>query len=409
MIGGEHGQQVGIDSLLEQILANDDVDDDAQLRALHRAICDGLALPMDVHVVGEPVSLVAVDYDGHHRRGLVACCHREDGSEHRVAFADVQLPVGSAGHPWLAAYCKWLGVEPMGREPGEATRPRPRRHKASGDDIDLSQPVELIVLAVKQRAARCRLLGSERVITLRAGSLHRIVAGQIVTVRPNKQWRHGGHPYLSGDIVATRIEAAALGVVPLALHTFGTWDPAVAYWGEEGEPVEDWAKPIIARGPRAQFEMEQVLPGSDPDDFDSDPILQANERKAAGDPAGAQELLARMLEADLRCLDAHAHLGNMVFGFSPHSALSHYEVGVRIGELSLGDRFDGVLAWGLIDNRPFLRCLNGYGLCLWRLDRWEEAERVFDRMLWLNPSDNQAVRSVLPDIRARRGWVGDKR
>jgi hypothetical protein len=49
-----------------------------------------------------------------------------------------------------------------------------------------------------------------------------------------------------------------------------------------------------------------------------------------------------MLEADLRCLDAHAHLGNMVFRHGPHWALSHSEVGVRIGELSLGDDFDGI-------------------------------------------------------------------
>jgi hypothetical protein len=28
-------------------------------------------------------------------------------------------------------------------------------------------------------------------------------------------------------------------------------------------------------------------------------------------------------------------------------------------------RFDGVLPWGQIDNRPFLRCMHGFGLCLW--------------------------------------------
>jgi tetratricopeptide (TPR) repeat protein len=156
------------------------------------------------------------------------------------------------------------------------------------------------------------------------------------------------------------------------------------------------------------FEMEQVLPGNDPEDFDSDPILEANELKDAGDTAGAQDILAKMLEADMRSLDAHAHLGNMVFRTSPRWALSHYEVGVRIGELSLGADFDGVLAWGLIDNRPFLRCMQGYGLCLWRLERWEEAERVFERMLWMNPSDNQGIRGLLPDIRARGAWVDDE-
>jgi hypothetical protein len=66
-----------------------------------------------------------------------------------------------------------------------------------------------------------------------------------------------------------------------------------------------------------------------------------------------------------------------------------------------------VLDWGLIDNRPFLRCLQGYGLCLWRLERWEEAERVFERMIWMNPSDNQGIRFLLPDVRARETWVDD--
>ncbi len=72
--------------------------------------------------------------------------------------------------------------------------------------------------------------------------------------------------------------------------------------------------------------------------------------------------------------------------------------------MSLGDDFDGVLPWGHIDNRPFLRCMHGYGLCLWRLGRFDEAERVFDRMLWLNPSDNQGVRFLIEDVRAKRAW-----
>ena len=51
-----------------------------------------------------------------------------------------------------------------------------------------------------------------------------------------------------------------------------------------------------------------------------------------------------------------------------------------------------------------LRCLPGYGLCLWRLSRFDEAARVFDRMLWYNPSDNQGVRFLLDEVRARTSW-----
>jgi tetratricopeptide (TPR) repeat protein len=82
----------------------------------------------------------------------------------------------------------------------------------------------------------------------------------------------------------------------------------------------------------------------------------------------------------------------------------HYEIGVRIGELSLPTAFDGVLAWSALYNRPFLRCLHGYGLCLWRLGRTDEAVSVFERMLALNPDDNQGVRICRHDVRAGLTW-----
>jgi len=395
------------ETLLEGMLT-DAHGDDEQLWALREGIEEGLDLPMDVHVVGEPLSLIAVDYDGNPRRGLTARCLREDGTEHRVTFADIQLAPDAAGYPYLAAYCRWLGVQPARARTPSGSGSSVRRHKASEEDIDLSRPVDLVVVAVKERAARCRFIGSERVITLRAGSLGGVVPGQVVTVRANKHWRHNGHPYLSGKITSARIDAAALELTPLVLNELGAWDPAEAFWGEGDQPIDDWAKPIIARGPRPMFEMEQVLPGRDPEDLESDPILEANDLKEAGDTAGAQDILAQLLEVDLRCLDAHAHLGNLLFQTSPHWAIKHYEVGVRIGELSLGADFDGVLAWGLIDNRPFLRCMQGYGLCLWRLKRWEEAEQVFERLLWMNPSDNQGIRFLLPDVHARLVWVDDE-
>jgi hypothetical protein len=112
----------------------------------------------------------------------------------------------------------------------------------------------------------------------------------------------------------------------------------------------------------------------------------------------------KLCETDLRCLDAHAHLGNLAFDHAPKEAIRHYEAGVRIGELSLGREFDGVLPWGLVDNRPFLRCMQGLGLCLWRLGRTEDANALFDRMLWLNPSDNQGIRFLVGDVRSGVPW-----
>lgn len=191
-----------------------------------------------------------------------------------------------------------------------AESPGPESHLAD------TSPVELIVLSVKERAARCRLLSSDRAVTLRARRLWDVVPGEIITVKPRSLWRYGRSQYLAGDIVGTRLDVTALGLTPLRLEPTGTWDPAEEYWGED--------------------------------------------------------------------------------------------VGVRIGEISLHGGTTPVLRWGCIDNRPFLRCLNGYGLCLWQLGRWDEAAAVFDRMLWLNPSDNQGTRFLLPAVRARDRWQDDR-
>ena len=49
--------------------------------------------------------------------------------------------------------------------------------------FDLSGPVELIPLAVKNRAVRCRLLASDDLITVRARSFWKMVPGEIEGAR----------------------------------------------------------------------------------------------------------------------------------------------------------------------------------------------------------------------------------
>ena len=94
----------------------------------------------------------------------------------------------------------------------------------------------------------------------------------------------------------------------------------------------------------------------------------------------------------------------MAFERITKDAIRHFEVGVRIGELSLGSDFDGLLPWRHVHNRPFLRCLHGYGTCLWRLGRFDEAALVFERILWLNPIDDHNIRFFIDDVRSRKAW-----
>ena len=255
--------------------------------------------------------------------------------------------------------------------------------------------------------ARCQVPGTDETVTLRTRDVWDIVPGEMVTVEPRKRWRRAGHPYLSGNFESTRLDVPALGLIPLGLESMGEWDPHDQYWGEDGEPLDQWEKAIVGAGVRPSFEMEQVLPRTNIEDPESDPIVEAAELHAIEDFAGAREVLMKLLLTDLRALDAHAHLGNYVFDAWPDKARRHYDVGVEIGELSLGTGFEGVLEWGRVDNRPFLRCLHGLGLCLWRLDRFDEAASVFERSLRLNPGDNHGVRFLLAQVHAGDPWKDD--
>lgn len=312
-----------LDRLIE-VITIDAHDDDERLWAFHCAFEDSIELPCDAFVIGEPVSVVEFCYGGNPRRGLVARCRREDGSEHTVSVADVAPAEQSkGGGQIIAAYRKWSGLDPW-PEQGVSPPRRRRRHKAVAADLDLSRPIDLVVLSVKEKGARCRLVGSDRNITLRAGRLWEIVPGEIAAVKPRKQWTYAGYPYLSGEVESSRLDVRALGLVPLELEDQGLWTPEEHYWGEDDEPIEGWAKPIIARGPRQTFKMQQVLPGRDPEDMDSDAICEANDLEDAGDRAGATRILMELCREDLRCLDAHAHLGNFEFNSLPRIAIRHY-------------------------------------------------------------------------------------
>jgi len=213
----------------------------------------------------------------------------------------------------------------------------------------------------------------------------------------------GRYPFFTLTLSAGPQVVAASIEVPLRLEHRHPWSPKEEYWGEPDEPLEPAFREVIAAGSRDAWELEQVVPGRDWE-TSHDPILEAVELAARAERERARGLLESLLAEDLRCLDAHAHLGSFAFDYSAALAMAHFETGVAIGERSLPTGFDGVLPWGWIDNRPFLRCLHGYGLSLWRLGRLGDAAAVFEALLWLNPTDNQGARGLVEPARAGVRW-----
>lgn len=240
--------------------------------------------------------------------------------------------------------------------------------------------VDAAVLKCGARSVLLRVLGrnGER-IWLRSRDLWHVMPGHVARVRVDRLMRCAGHePCAHGQVLNVRIDAPALEFSPLALELRGTHQP--------GEPA---------------FEMELVLPGAARGD---DPILDAVELRKAGEVSGAAQLLTDLLAADLRCLDAHAHLGNIAFPGYPEHALLHYAIGAAIGEHALGPGFPGKLPWKYFGNRPFLRCMHGLGLTYWRLGRREDAQTTLERLLGLDPADGQRAFLCWSEIRAGLSW-----
>ncbi|MHB8874019.1 MAG: hypothetical protein ACYC8T_10070 [Myxococcaceae bacterium] len=275
-------------------------------------------------------------------------------------------------------------------------------------NADKRQRLEAVVLKVNQDSARVRILSEGIQVTFRSCDASDVAPGQVVTLVQEKRWTWRGDAYASGEMLDARVDMVKLGLEPLPLHGGDLCDLRKVYEPyRRRDPYSLLWRKNTAR-PRTCYEMDPIAWGAFPDskseDLGDNATCQAAELAEAGDVEGARELLMSLTLKDLRCIDAHAHLGNLEFDLSPEFALVHYEVGFRIGELSLPSGFDGALLWGCIYNRPFLRCLNGYALCLWRLGRLPEARQVFERILAFNPNDNQGVRFCWEDIRNGRSW-----
>lgn len=264
---------------------------------------------------------------------------------------------------------------------------------------------DAVVLKVGARSARMRVLGEPDQITFRSTDVSGVVPGQIVTLRFEKRWTWRENAYASGHIERPRIDVARLDLPPLPLHGGELMDlREIHEHFRSPDPYAPQWRQLTAK-PRPSFEMDGVAWGAFPDSArDDNPASDAAVMIEVGQVERAQDLLMELLLRDLRCLDAHAKLGHIAFARSPEKALAHFQVGVAIGERSLPPGFDGLLPWNRLYNRPFLRCLEGLALCLWRRGEPTKADEVFRRIQALNPNDEQGVRSFREDIRNGLSW-----
>lgn len=115
--------------------------------------------------------------------------------------------------------------------------------------------------------------------------------------------------------------------------------------------------------------------------------------------AQARRLAKRALKLDPDCVDALVVMTDLD-AHSTRDRIQGLQRAVAAGERSMGERFireNKGHFWMLIETRPWMRAMELLGASLALAGLRADAMRVYERMLELNPGDNQGVRdSLLP-------------
>ncbi|MBL7120187.1 MAG: tetratricopeptide repeat protein [Dehalococcoidia bacterium] len=122
------------------------------------------------------------------------------------------------------------------------------------------------------------------------------------------------------------------------------------------------------------------------------------EAHEADDLGKAKTIFRAVLSQMPDHLDAIHHLAIILSELNlVDEARDLWEQAVRVGRKAFPKDFEigeDRLEWGWLENRPFLRCLHGLALARYEEGKIEEALRLFQELLSLNPNDNQGVRAM---------------
>lgn len=100
-----------LDELIEEITV--DAHGDEGYWSFLQAFEDEVSFPFTASLLGMPVVVAGIDFDGDERRGLVATVKR-DGSSATISVLDLDLDLTAVTDPsvsrLVAAYRRWLGI-----------------------------------------------------------------------------------------------------------------------------------------------------------------------------------------------------------------------------------------------------------------------------------------------------------
>lgn len=106
------------------------------------------------------------------------------------------------------------------------------------------------------------------------------------------------------------------------------------------------------------------------------------------------------IRADPGCIEAHVFMGTQLRDEAV--AIRHLEHAVAFGEAlwepAAAAEGYGMVWWGCVATRPYMRAVHALGLALREADRENEARVCFERLLDMNPNDNQGIRYLVDRV-----------
>ncbi|UTV80083.1 hypothetical protein MQE22_08610 [Acidithiobacillus sp. YTS05] len=116
------------------------------------------------------------------------------------------------------------------------------------------------------------------------------------------------------------------------------------------------------------------------------------------------KVLQALVAQEPEWIDGHAHIGNTYYEKGqPKKALEACLKGVEIGQRLVPSGYQGPVEWGHLENRPFLRAMNGVVLSYVYLHRHKDAIAAIQQLLAYDPDDNLGVRFFLGSEQLRVG------
>ena len=106
------------------------------------------------------------------------------------------------------------------------------------------------------------------------------------------------------------------------------------------------------------------------------------------------------LKADPGCIEALVFMGTHLR--DPSAAMRHLEHAVAVGDALWAPvaaaEGDDMVWWGCVATRPYMRAIQALGMAQLDVGREDEARACFERLLEMNPNDNQGIRSLVGDV-----------